>query len=781
MSVPALSGTASERGKPQCEAVQAIQHVELMLEKFPSLFRTSEDVRATHKTMLMALKRQAHQEEKETGEVSEKRFARAIKPRKPQKPKPTKEPRRDLLPLVQSAKQALQDAREAHEATLRRAKEILGDEMAQQLIAKVQLIYQENPVAPAPAGKLEADILDSYIAMMKAREAFMNAKREMNQAPGTLSKLWPTVHRMEELCWQLWKFMKPFAGGLMSMERGEGLGKGSFEATKTNTLKSEHKGMEDEGLRGSVAPVNGKAPLHSIIKKATSALEGLDGLQQAVLLQQQRLKAAELCYDTLRKKGRELMGPELLRTFEEAAESAEGAADSRPLVRELYEALQAIKLARSAHDAAVAELQTRESSGGGQSSTLQRLSNMVEALSEVCPAILGAFTQQLRAAVETEALSTTGTSSEGIIRGNEFTIWAVQWHPRQSNVLATGCDDHHVRIWSFEQQEEDCDSPQWKCVSTLQGHTRDAMSIDWHPAGDALASGSADNSVIIWSRKLRGSGFSSWRRITTLTGHSKSVFSLHWHPSGNAFASASGDKTVRIWVRPSGSCGYGYWSCAAILEGEAAFWTLHWHPKGNSLLLGLEDHTMQWWCRPEGGTTFDSWKLKEVITGHAGVVYCVRWHPSGNAFLSGSDDGTIRVWSGGEVKANDSQWSCAAVLEGHSAALNTVDWAPQGNAIVASAVRNNVCVWMQPLGSESSFSGWECVAVLEGHDGAVGGIHWHPGGGEIVSGSDDATIRVWRNPLHPLRRLVVSTQWALETARQIGQTLPSAAEENGSG
>ena len=68
-------------------------------------------------------------------------------------------------------------------------------------------------------------------------------------------------------------------------------------------------------------------------------------------------------------------------------------------------------------------------------------------------------------------------------------------------------------------------------------------SVAWK--GDQVASGSRDNTVIIWDA-------ASGQQLSTLKGHTGWVMSVTWSPKGDQLASASNDKSIIIWDAASG-------------------------------------------------------------------------------------------------------------------------------------------------------------------------------------------------------------------------------------
>jgi WD40 repeat protein len=77
-------------------------------------------------------------------------------------------------------------------------------------------------------------------------------------------------------------------------------------------------------------------------------------------------------------------------------------------------------------------------------------------------------------------------------------------------------------------------------VRTLEGHTGLVLSVAFSPDGQLLASGSWDDTVILWDVR-------TGERVRTLEGHTDDVNSVAFSPDGRLLASGSGDGTVILW------------------------------------------------------------------------------------------------------------------------------------------------------------------------------------------------------------------------------------------
>lgn len=74
----------------------------------------------------------------------------------------------------------------------------------------------------------------------------------------------------------------------------------------------------------------------------------------------------------------------------------------------------------------------------------------------------------------------------------------------------------------------------------LERHTDAIFSIVFSPDIDVLASGSKDNTVMLWDISMD-------EHLATLKGHKGTIFSLAFSSDNKTLASGSDDKTIRIW------------------------------------------------------------------------------------------------------------------------------------------------------------------------------------------------------------------------------------------
>lgn len=81
-----------------------------------------------------------------------------------------------------------------------------------------------------------------------------------------------------------------------------------------------------------------------------------------------------------------------------------------------------------------------------------------------------------------------------------------------------------------------------KTVDTNEDHSNVISAVQWHPRNkDLLVSSSFDKTIIVWNAKQR-----KLNNIKTLRCHAGAIKDLKWMKNGNQLISASYDKTVNF-------------------------------------------------------------------------------------------------------------------------------------------------------------------------------------------------------------------------------------------
>jgi pimeloyl-ACP methyl ester carboxylesterase len=159
-------------------------------------------------------------------------------------------------------------------------------------------------------------------------------------------------------------------------------------------------------------------------------------------------------------------------------------------------------------------------------------------------------------------------------------------------------------------------------LRTLQGHSGRVTGLAFSPDGKVLASGSADNTIKLWST-------ASWREVGTLLGHTGRVEGIAFSPDGKRVASASWDGTIRLWdanTRKEGE----------VLRGHSgSTWSVAFSPKGNLLASAGGDATV--WDARTG-------KVVKRIERGQGDAFHVEFSRDGRLLVVSHASASIDTW-----------------------------------------------------------------------------------------------------------------------------------------
>jgi len=202
--------------------------------------------------------------------------------------------------------------------------------------------------------------------------------------------------------------------------------------------------------------------------------------------------------------------------------------------------------------------------------------------------------------------------------GHSARVGALSWN---SHVLSSGSRDglifhHDVRVAQHH-------------FRTLTGHTQEVCGLKWSPDGTQLASGSNDNTCMIWDASSTGSA------RFTFTESVAAVKALAWCPwQKNVLATGSGtaDRHIRFYNTQSGSL-------INKIDTQSQVCSLVWSTTEKELLSshGFSQNQLSVWKFPSLVKVAD-------LTGHSARVLHTAISPDGTTVCSAAADETMRFW-----------------------------------------------------------------------------------------------------------------------------------------
>jgi WD40 repeat protein len=197
-------------------------------------------------------------------------------------------------------------------------------------------------------------------------------------------------------------------------------------------------------------------------------------------------------------------------------------------------------------------------------------------------------------------------------------VYGCSWCNHHPNLLATGCQDGHVRVFDYTATTE---SP---LLYDLRGHTRRAFNCVWSMLDKGmLASGSDDATIMVWRVDVESIAIRFSGRESTSPRIRPTLSTL------NSSKEISGRPSSPTTIMPAlHLCGHKSNVRALTFSSE------HKH----LLISGSWDATIRLWDLLSG-------QCIKVVAGHCADVYGIASHMDRPfTFISCSRDTTIRIW-----------------------------------------------------------------------------------------------------------------------------------------
>ncbi|OCL04321.1 WD40 repeat-like protein [Glonium stellatum] len=222
------------------------------------------------------------------------------------------------------------------------------------------------------------------------------------------------------------------------------------------------------------------------------------------------------------------------------------------------------------------------------------------------------------------------------IKAHSGSIWTLDVHPDGRSVV-TGSADKSVKFWNFEIVHEDIlgtkrTTPRLKLI-----HSRtlkvddDVLSVCFSPNSRLLAVSTLDNTVKVFF-------VDSLKLFLNLYGHKLPVLNMSISSDSSLIATCSADKNIRLWGLDFGDCHKAFFAHNDSIM-QVSFIP---HPVS-------KDENHLFFSTSKDGTikTWDGDKFEQIqkLQGHHGEIWAMAISRTGNFIVTASHDKSIRIWS----------------------------------------------------------------------------------------------------------------------------------------
>ncbi|KAJ9150582.1 WD40 repeat-like protein [Coniochaeta hoffmannii] len=220
------------------------------------------------------------------------------------------------------------------------------------------------------------------------------------------------------------------------------------------------------------------------------------------------------------------------------------------------------------------------------------------------------------------------------VAAHEGAIWSLQVHPDGRSVVS-GSADKTAKFWDFKIVQEPVlgttrTTPKLKLVqSRILKVADDILSLRFSPDARLLAVALLDNTVKVFF-------VDTLKLYLNLYGHKLPVLSMSISYDSKLIVTSSADKNIRIWGLDFGDCHKALFGHTdSILQ--VAFVPHNSDGNGHHFFSASKDKAIKYW---------DADKFEQIqrIDGHHGEVWALAVAHAGTFFVSASHDKSIRVW-----------------------------------------------------------------------------------------------------------------------------------------
>ncbi|EEQ32939.1 beta transducin [Microsporum canis] len=235
---------------------------------------------------------------------------------------------------------------------------------------------------------------------------------------------------------------------------------------------------------------------------------------------------------------------------------------------------------------------------------------------------------------EIEVFDIASSTLLDTIQAHDGPVWSLQAHP-DGKSMVTGSADKTAKFWNFQVVQEEIlgtkrTTPKLKLVhSRTLKVTDDILSLRFSPDARLLAVSLLDNTVKVFF-------VDSLKLFLNLYGHKLPVLNMDISYDSKMIVTCSADKTVRLWGLDFGDCHKSFFAHQDSVMA-VAFMPHNKEGDGHNFFSVGKDRLIKYW---------DGDKFEQILKlgGHHGEIWALAMSHCGEFIVTSSHDKSIRLW-----------------------------------------------------------------------------------------------------------------------------------------
>ena len=234
--------------------------------------------------------------------------------------------------------------------------------------------------------------------------------------------------------------------------------------------------------------------------------------------------------------------------------------------------------------------------------------------------------------------------------GNRDRIMSIDFYPNTNLLITSGAESENkmfVKLWRIEQVTIDTSIPQPQTPIQIPQSGPQSPFDENQNSNSANLAANLNNNLLQTLTDPENTSNSRIKPIfeCELNGaHISTVNVCRFSPNGKYLATGSDDNTVIIWVQKSRPLNFGSseekicWSNYKILRGHSGdVYDLSWNPESKYLISGSVDNYCMIW-------NIEKAKCVNRFMDHEHFVQGVSWDPRNKYILTQSSDKSVRFY-----------------------------------------------------------------------------------------------------------------------------------------